>query len=184
MSAPDPHPPRRPALPGWGRALGFSLLIVELGVLSSFAFALVLFIAGVAQTVTTLRGALRHLGDADATEHLLVAAVQQADTLLVATALLIISLGLQMLFVGRIERVPAWLHIRTFDDLKAKLLGIVVVALVVKFFSVAVEWDGGSGVLAYGAAIAVVILAAAAYSGMLGRAAHPTPPDHARDDDA
>ena len=84
-------------------------------------------------------------------------------------ALLIISIGLQALFVQRLDNLPGWLHIRTFDDLKTKLLGIVVVALIVEFFKVALKWDGKSDILTLGLALAVVILAATTYSYVLAR---------------
>lgn len=82
-------------------------------------------------------------------------------------ALLIISLGLQALFIGQLQNVPAWLHVRTFDDLKQKLIGVVITALAVNFFAVALEWTGGAEILTYGAAIAAVILAVGAYSVVL-----------------
>ncbi|GGR72834.1 hypothetical protein GCM10008959_37870 [Deinococcus seoulensis] len=157
---------RRRTLAG---AFGFTRLIVELGVLSSFAFSLALFIAAIAQAYVTIRAALGELGEAETTKSLIVSAVEQADTLLVGVALLIISFGLQALFVGRVQNVPAWLHIESFDDLKQKLIGIVIVALAVNFFSVALEWKGGTDILVYGAAIASVILAVGAYSVVLTR---------------
>ncbi|MEW6421197.1 MAG: YqhA family protein [Deinococcota bacterium] len=162
----------RPRLPSdtsrtVARAFGFTRLIVELGVLSSFAFSLALFIAATLQASHTIRNAFRHLGEAGITKHLLVAAVEQADTLLVGMALLIISLGLQALFIGQLHNVPAWLHVRTFDDLKQKLIGVVITALAVNFFAVALEWTGGGEILTYGAAVAAVILAVGAYGVVL-----------------
>ncbi|THF85175.1 YqhA family protein [Deinococcus sp. KSM4-11] len=150
-------------------AFGFTRLIVELGVLSSFAFSLALFIAAIVQAYETIRQALGHLGDPHTTKTLIIAAVEQADTLLVGMALLIISFGLQALFVGRLQNVPAWLHIDSFDDLKQKLIGIVIVALAVNFFSVALEWKAGSDILVYGAAISAVIIAVGTYSVILSR---------------
>lgn len=151
------------------RAFGFTRLIVELGVFSSFAFSLALFVAAIVQAYHTIGGAFGHLGEAGTTKELLIAAVEQTDTLLVGMALLIISLGLQALFVGQLHNVPAWLHVRTFDDLKQKLIGVVVTALAVNFFAVALEWRSGPDILAYGAAIAAVILAVGAYSVVLRR---------------
>ncbi len=155
------------------RAFGFTRLIVELGVFSSLAFSLALFIAAIVQAYHTIRDAFEHLGDPETTKHLLVAAVEQADTLLVGVALLIIGLGLQALFVGRLQNVPEWLHVQSFDDLKQKLLGVVVTALAVNFFAVALEWRGDASILLYGAAIAAVILAVGIYSLVLNRLHQP-----------
>ncbi len=137
--------------------------------LSSFALALMLFVSSVVQTFVILRNALGGLGKEGSSQKLMVVAVEQADTLLVATALLIIALGLQTLFVGRLEGLPAWLDIRSLDDLKSKLLSVVVVALAVKFFSAAAEWKGGSDILIFGGAIALIVLALAVYGGLLER---------------
>ncbi|WP_424950665.1 YqhA family protein [Deinococcus sp.] len=166
----DPRPERQ----GLNRrGFGLTLLIVEFGVLSSFLFSLTLYIFGTVQTVLELWHALPRIGQEGVTRGLLISAIEQTDVLLVATALLIISIGLQALFVQRLDNLPGWLHIRTFDDLKNKLLGIVVVALVVEFFKVALKWDGstsGSGsLLTFGLALAVMILAATAYTLVLAR---------------
>ena len=151
------------------RGFGLTLLIVEFGVLSSLLLSLALYIFGTVQTVRELWHALPSIGQPAATRNLLISAIEQTDVLLVATALLIISIGLQALFVQRLDNLPGWLHIRTFDDLKNKLLGIVVVALVVEFFKAAVKWDGSGDILTLGVALAVVILAATAYSYVLAR---------------
>ncbi len=165
MAAPTP--------PGTsGNALfGFTRLIVEFGVLLSFLFSFVLFVNGTVRTVAVIWEALPHFAGEKTGKALLIAAIEQTDNLLIATALLIISLGLQSLFVGRVANLPAWLHIRTFDDLKQKLLGIVVVALAVKFFSVAVKWEQGASepILLFGLGVAAVMLAIGAYSFILAR---------------
>ncbi|MDO4263629.1 MAG: YqhA family protein [Deinococcus sp.] len=180
MQAYTPPPPpegRASTAPrGANRFFGFTRLIVELGVLSSAAFSLSLFVAATAQAYTAIRHALSNLGEEGTVKHLMIAAVEQADVLLVAMALLIISFGMQALFVGRIANVPSWLHIRSFDDLKQKLLGIVVVALAVNFFSVALEWEGGNEILVYGLALAAVMAAVGGYSMILSRQGGPEHP--------
>ena len=174
-SPPVPTPPVPPTDPRRRtgilirRGFGLTLLIVEIGVLSSFLFSLALYIFGTVQTVRELWAALPGIGQPGTTHHLLISAVEQTDVLLVATALLIISIGLQALFVQRLDNLPGWLHIRTFDDLKNKLLGIVIVALIVEFFKAALKWDGTSNILTLALALAVVILAATAYSYVLAR---------------
>ena len=155
------------------RGLGLTLLIVEFGVLSSLLLSLSLYIFGTCQTVRELWHELPLIGQPEATRSLLISAIEQTDVVLVATALLIISIGLQALFVQRLDNLPGWLHIRTFDDLKNKLLGILVVALVVEFFKAALKWDGSAGssggLLTFGLALAAIILAASAYSLVLSR---------------
>ncbi len=182
VSLRDPvRPPFRAPRTARG-VFGLTRLIVELGVFSSAAFSLALFVAAIFQAYHTISHAMRQLGEDGTAKHLMIAAVEQADLLLVGMALLTMSFGMQALFVGRVENVPDWLHIRSFDDLKKKLIGIVVVALGVNFFSVALEWKGGGDLLTYGAALAAVILALSAYSVVLSRGGHGE--KHREDDDA
>ena len=174
-AAPEPSPPTLPRTSSTSQALfGFTRLIVEFGVLSSFLFSLVLFVSGTVRTVVVIWEAFPTFTQAKTGKALLIAAIEQTDNLLIATALLIISLGLQTLFVGRVFNLPAWLHIETFDDLKQKLLGIVVVALAVKFFSVAVEWEAGGNtpsadILSFGLGVGAVMLVIGVYSVVVDR---------------
>lgn len=133
------------------------------GVVSSIVLATVLFISAVARAAVQSFEALRHLGHEEALEQLVIAAVRHADVLLIATAMLIIGIGLYSIFIERVEHLPRWLAIRGFEDLKEKLASVVVVALAVDFFTVALEWDGSGGILSFGVAIAVVLLGLSAY---------------------
>ncbi|MDP2182754.1 MAG: YqhA family protein, partial [Actinomycetota bacterium] len=59
--------------------------------------------------------------------------IELADVFLVATVLYIMALGLYELFIDDTIPVPAWLQVRTLDDLKEKLVGVVIVVLAVFF---------------------------------------------------
>ena len=48
---------------------------------------------------------------------------------------------------------------RPLDDLKSKLIGVVVVVLGVLFLGQVIGWDGQRELLGYGAAIALVVAA-------------------------
>ena len=71
--------------------------------------------------------------------------------------MLIIALGLYALFVDDTLPLPHWLEIHDLDDLKAKLLSVVVVVLAVLFLGEVVKWDGRRELLGLGVAIAAVI---------------------------
>ena len=148
------------------RYLGFTRFIAELGVLSSLLLSAVLYVAATARTVTLVYQQLPNLGSQKAVKTLLVAGVEQADVLLIATALLIVGIGLHALFVGKLDRMPPWLDIRSFDDLKDKLVNVVVVALAVNFFSVVVA--SREGVLPQGLSVGAVVLAFAAFNWVRG----------------
>jgi len=54
-------------------------------------------------------------------------------------------------------------EIRDLDDLKTKLLGLTVIALAVIFLGTALTLSSGTGILEFGAAVAVMIVAISAY---------------------
>ena len=70
-----------------------------------------------------------------------------------------IALGFYELFIDPGLKLPEWLQFRTFDDLKLKLVGVVVVVLAVLFLGHVVGWNGERDLLRLGAGIALVIAA-------------------------
>jgi uncharacterized membrane protein YqhA len=84
------------------------------------------------------------------------------DIFLVATVFYIVSLGFYEIFIAKAP-LPGWLKICTLDDLKAKLLGMVIIALAVLLLGDALTWDGQSDFLAFGLAISSGIGAIAFY---------------------
>jgi uncharacterized membrane protein YqhA len=81
------------------------------------------------------------------------------DLFLLATVFYIIAVGLYELFINDKLVLPAWLVIHNFDDLKGKLISVLIVVLGVLFLSKAIDWDGKIGILYFGLAIAAIILA-------------------------
>lgn len=148
------------------RLIGLSRFIVALGVFSSLIISLFLFVAVSVRTVRLLIEEIPRigLGSEKGTKTLVVAAIEQADTVLIAAALLIIGIGLYELFIGQIKNVPTWLEVTTLDDLKEKLISLIVAVLAVNFFIYVSEWDGGSDILALGIAIGAVVIALASFN--------------------
>ncbi len=143
--------------------IALARFIVLAGVASSILLAAVLFVSAFVRAVRESVDGIRAMGSAEGQETLVVASVRHADVLLVATALLVIGIGLYSIFISRVEHLPPWLAIRGFEDLKDKLASVVVVALAVDFFTVALEWHGSNDILALGGAIAAVLLGMSAY---------------------
>lgn len=85
--------------------------------------------------------------------------IEIVDLFLLGTVFLIIALGLYELFISDKLDLPHWLVIRTLDDLKHKLIGVVVVVTAVLFLGQVVTWDGERDILGFGVAIAAVIAA-------------------------
>lgn len=66
--------------------------------------------------------------------------------------------------------MPHWLVITDLDDLKGKLLGVIIVLLAVTFLGDVVTWDGSESILWLGLAIGLVLLA---LGYLLGRSIKP-----------
>jgi uncharacterized membrane protein YqhA len=72
------------------------------------------------------------------------------DAILLGTVLLVIGYGLYELFVDTRLEVPTWLQVRDLDDLKSKLIGVVVAIIAVVFVGVFVDTNRASDVVSYG----------------------------------
>jgi uncharacterized membrane protein YqhA len=72
------------------------------------------------------------------------------DAILLGTVLLVIGYGLYELFVDPELTVPDWLQVRDLDDLKSKLIGVVVAIIAVVFVGVFVDANRADEVVAYG----------------------------------
>ncbi|MCG2807214.1 MAG: YqhA family protein [Coriobacteriia bacterium] len=95
--------------------------------------------------------------------------IELADVFLLATVLYIMALGLFELFIDDRLPVPHWLEIHTLDDLKEKLVGVVVVVLAVSFLGKVIEAQSARDLMELGVGVAAVI---AALSYFLGRIGH------------
>jgi uncharacterized membrane protein YqhA len=94
---------------------------------------------------------------------LILSALSIVDIFLLGTVLYIISAGLYQLFVDADLKLPDWLVIRTIEDLKVRLAGVIVVGMIVAFLGFVVDWKGGTDIIAPALGIAAVVLAIAVY---------------------
>jgi uncharacterized membrane protein YqhA len=94
----------------------------------------------------------------------IVSILTSVDAILLGTVLLVIGYGLYELFVDTNLEIPAWLEINTLDDLKAKLIGVIVAIIAVIFVGVLVDAKSANDVMYYGAGAGAVILALAGFS--------------------
>ena len=86
------------------------------------------------------------------------------DAILLGTVLLVIGYGLYELFVDTNIDVPDWLEINNLDDLKAKLIGVIVAIIAVIFVGELVDAKSANDVMYYGIGAGAVVLALAAFS--------------------
>lgn len=90
---------------------------------------------------------------------LLVDFIEIVDVFLVGTVLYITAIGLYELFIDDTVAVPPWLEIHHLDDLKDKLVSVVVVVLGVGFLGQFISWDGQRNLLVSGGSAALLIVA-------------------------
>ncbi len=162
-----------------GRFLTAARYSIILGVAASLALALTLFAVIIGRSALVISETPAAIASAIGAKLLVVDCIELADLILLAVALYIVSIGLFELFIAPVH-MPHWLTITSLDDLKSKLINIVVVALGVSFFGQVVTWDGVTNLLPFGVAIGVVMLALGAFGALrLGRPHTPDTNDEA-----
>jgi uncharacterized protein (TIGR00645 family) len=95
------------------------------------------------------------------------------DLFLIGATLLLAAVGLYELFVREIrldERtsMPRWLEMHDLNDLKARVIAMIVMVLAVTFVEMAVDASNGKEVLELGGGIALVIIALTAFLKLTG----------------
>jgi uncharacterized membrane protein YqhA len=86
------------------------------------------------------------------------------DGILLGTVLLVIGYGLYELFINDDIDVPLWLEVHDLNDLKSKLIGVVVAIIAVIFVGVIVDTDRAADVIAYGVGAGAILTGLAFYS--------------------
>ena len=86
------------------------------------------------------------------------------DAILLGTVLLVIGYGLYELFVDSDIELPKWLQVRDLDDLKSKLIAVVVAIIAVIFVGVVINADRAADVISYGVGAGALLLGLAAFA--------------------
>ena len=141
------------------RLVAGSRYLIVVAVAGIFIAATALLIYGALQTSTLIVGLFGSPASSKGAKALLLAAIELVDLFLLATVMYVIAAGLYELFIDDTLPLPNWLEIHNLDDLKSKLIGVVVVVLGVLFLGQVIGWDGQRDLLGYGAAIALVVAA-------------------------
>ena len=142
------------------RTLGASRFLIVLAVIGSLLAATTLLVYGVLETVqliwiTVETGEVSRKG----AKALALEFIEIVDLFLLGTVFYVIAIGLYELFISTDVNLPEWLSIKTLDDLKNKLIAVVIVVLGVLFLGQVVGWDGERDLLGFGVACALVIAA-------------------------
>ena len=87
----------------------------------------------------------------------------EVDLFLIGATLMITAIGFFELFLspGNVGRplLPGWLIVRDLNDLKSRIISMLILVAAVAFVDEVVNFDGGKDVLYLGGGIALVILA-------------------------
>lgn len=144
------------------RILTGSRYMVVIGVIGSLVASFILLLYGGLEVVYIVSDAVKEVSiDGIVDKSVILTFIEVVDLFLLGTAFYIIALGLYELFIDDRINLPAWLEIHDFDDLKGKLIHVLVVVLGVLFLGESALWKGGTDLLIYGASIALVIAALA-----------------------
>ena len=144
------------------RVLEGARFAVLVPVVTLLLAAFVAFVYGVAYFVDSIRLIIDHPFPIAKNIGLFIVIV---DLFLVGVTLLIAAIGLFELFLapdtpqdGR-RILPAWLVIRDLNDLKARVISMIVLVSAVSFTDLVVDFRAGRDILYLGVGVSLVILA-------------------------
>jgi uncharacterized membrane protein YqhA len=145
------------------QGLAASRFIIVFGVIGTLLASIALLVYGMLVVFDVVIATIREWSvSPEGAKHLSIEFIELVDLFLIGTVLYLIALGLYELFIDDTLPTPAWLHVETLDDLKSKLISVIVVLLGVSFLGSAMSWQGGKYILYFGIAIAAVLVPLAA----------------------
>ena len=109
----------------------------------------------------------------------IVEVLTAVDAILLGTVLLVIGYGLYELFIDEDLEVPVWLQVHDLDDLKSKLIGVVVAIISVIFVGVYVDANRASDVISYGVGAGALVVGLAIFSYVTRKDPSQKPPKRA-----
>lgn len=143
------------------RILGLTRFAVVVPALASILGALLLMAQGSISMVLVVFNAV--IGDSSLKESI-VDVLTAVDAILLGTVLLVIGYGLYELFIDTDIDVPQWLRVNDLDDLKSKLIGVVVAIVAVVFVGVFVDSNRAEDVVSYGIGAGALVVGLAVFA--------------------
>ncbi|SNR85637.1 YqhA family protein [Desulfurobacterium atlanticum] len=149
------------------KALWASRLLVLIAVIPSLCASFALFIIGTNKIFKVFVKTMENFMDYDANyyKYAIGNIITAVDIYLIATVMIIFSLGLYELYVSKLEPAEVSdnvkiLNIKSLEDLKTKLAKVVLMVLIVTFFKYAqrVAYSTPMDLLVFGGAILTIAL--------------------------
>lgn len=142
------------------RLFGSSRYLILVAVLASYlAAAIIIIYSGLLLIHILIELFLHPDLSVVAERQLVLECIELIDAFLLGTAFYIVALGLYELFINPHINTPNWLHIESLEDLKARLLAVIILVLSVFFLEQVINWDKKSDILSLGIAEALMIAA-------------------------
>jgi uncharacterized membrane protein YqhA len=146
----------------FNRIFFISRYIILLGVFGSIITSFILFAIALFSNLRSLINAITKLGDANAVHAVAIDVLRHADDYLIATAMFIVGTGLYSLYIDK-THLPQGLAVKSLNDLKNRLIGVMTVAMAMTFLGESADWDGTRNLLTIGLSIAAVIVSLAIF---------------------
>lgn len=143
------------------KILGYTRYAVVVPAVASMIGALLLMVQG---SIAILAVVSKAIVEGSYLKVTIVDVLTAVDAILLGTVLLVIGYGLYELFVDDLLEVPDWLQVKNLDDLKSKLIGVVVAIIAVVFVGVFVDANRAEDVVAYGVGAGALVAGLAIFA--------------------
>ena len=143
------------------KVLGYTRYAVFIPALASILGALLLMAQG---SIAVIAAAYNSIFRSYYLKETIVEVLTAVDAILLGTVLLVIGYGLYELFIDAELDVPMWLRVDDLDDLKSKLIGVIVAIIAVVFVGVFVDSNRADDVVAYGVGAGALVAGLALFS--------------------
>jgi uncharacterized membrane protein YqhA len=143
------------------RVMGLTRYAVFVPAIASIIGALLLMAQG---SWAMLMAVIDSVSNGYGLKETIVEVLTAVDAILLGTVLLVIGYGLYELFIDADLDVPQWLRVYDLDDLKSKLIGVVVAIIAVVFVGVFVDSNRASDVISYGVGAGTLVVGLAIFA--------------------
>ena len=143
------------------RILGLTRYAVVVPAIASIIGALLLMAQGSISMISVVIDAVE---SNSSLKESIVEVLTAIDAILLGTVLLVIGYGLYELFIDAEIDVPLWLRVDNLDDLKSKLIGVVVAIIAVVFVGVFVDSNRSPDVISYGVGAGALVVGLAIFA--------------------
>lgn len=134
------------------RLIESSKFLAYIAIIAILLLAVAVFGWGTLKALDAVRSIVLSFGE---DPEIAVKVLVVVDAFLIGMALLVVAASMHELFLFHLN-LPDWMLAHDLHELKAKLSGVIILIMVVKFVEKVVEWHDPQATLQMGIAIAVI----------------------------